>query len=72
MLEGFFFLFFFSLYLLTYPLRLLNKHKHKHKPKSEHKPKVFYPLVEETFRTLEYDYGEESTAEIDLQDGEEA
>jgi hypothetical protein len=68
MLEGFFFLFFFSLYLLTYPLRLLNKHKHKHIPKSERRPNVFYPLVEKTFKDLEYDYLGESTAELDLDD----
>jgi hypothetical protein len=66
MLEGFFFLFFFSLYLLAYPIRLYRRHKHN--PKSEHKPKVFYPLVEKTFRDLEYDYFGESTAEVDLDD----
>jgi hypothetical protein len=64
--DGLLFLFFFSLHLLTYPLRLLNKHKHKHKPKPEHKPQVFYPFVDKTFRDLEYDYFGESTAEVDL------
>jgi len=66
MLEGLFFLFFFSLYLLTYPMRLYWRHKHKQK--SEHKSSAFNPLVKKTLRDLEYDYGEESTAEIDLED----
>jgi hypothetical protein len=64
--DGLLFLFFFSLYLLTYPIRLY--YKHKHKQKSAHKSSALNPLVEKTLRDLEYDYGEESTAEIDLED----
>jgi hypothetical protein len=67
MLEGLFFLFFFSLYLLTYPIRRYYKHKRK---ESSFKPKsgVLYLLKERPCANLEYDYGEESTAELDLDD----
>jgi cbb3-type cytochrome oxidase subunit 3 len=65
MLEGFFFLFFFSLYLLTYPLRLYRRHK---KSSFKHKSGVLYLLKEKPCPNLEYDYFGESTAEVDLDD----
>jgi len=70
MLEGFFFLFFFALYFLTYPIRLYHKHKRKEKQQQE-KP-IYLPShlsrIDKTLETLEYGRYGESTAEIDLED----
>jgi hypothetical protein len=66
--EGLLFLFFFSLYLLTYPIRIYRRHKQKQKSGYKHKCGVLYLLKERPRRDFEYDYLGESTAEIDLDD----
>jgi len=67
MLDGFIFLLYFFLCIITYPLRYYHKHKGK-KSGYKHKCGVLYLLKEKPCANLEYDYGEESTAEIDLED----
>jgi hypothetical protein len=68
MLASFLFLFLFVLSILTYPIRLYRRHKQKQKSGYKHKSGVLYLIKERPCANLEYDYGEESTAEIDLED----
>jgi hypothetical protein len=73
MFEGLLFLFFFSLYLSSYSLRLLNKHKRKEKQQQEkgiaYLPRHL-PQTDKTLEALEYGQYGESTAELDLEDEE--